>query len=80
MYTLITAAGIGFRSAKTKLYSMLKKENGEVNIIAIIVVLVIALALAMVFRSQIQQLFNKLWDSIFKNAGDVESAFSDTSR
>lgn len=39
-------------------------EDGEVNIIAMIVLLAIAIALAIVFRSSIKKLFDTIWTNI----------------
>lgn len=39
-------------------------EDGEVNIIAMIVILAIAIALAIVFRSSLKSLFDQIWGNI----------------
>jgi len=48
-------------------------EDGEVNIIAMIVLLAIAIALAIVFRSSIKKLFDTIWTNI---STDTNSALS----
>lgn len=54
--------------AKEKVNEFMTKENGEVNIIAIIVILAIALALAFVFRTKITDLFNSIWGEVATNS------------
>ncbi len=54
--------------AKEKVNEFMTKENGEVNIIAIIVILAIALALAFVFRERITGLFNNIWGQVNQNS------------
>lgn len=51
----------------------LTDENGETNIIAIIIILAIVILLAILFRSQIFSLFNRIWGSL---TGNVDSAIS----
>ena len=53
---------------KNRVASFFKDEKGEVNIIAIIVILAIALALAVIFRNQIVDLFDQIWDGIWGDA------------
>lgn len=55
--------------AKTK--ETLKDEQGDTNIIAIIIILAIVIALAIVFRNQIMALFNKIWNSLFDNVSNA---------
>lgn len=43
-------------------------ENGDTNLISIVIVLVIVLGLAVVFRKNIAELVNKMWESIFSDA------------
>lgn len=49
---------------KEKMSEFLHDENGEVNIIAIIIILAIAIALAIIFRNQIKDLFDSIWGAI----------------
>lgn len=58
-------------NAKCKAIKALKKENGEANIIAIILVLAIVIALAIIFRRQIMDLFSKIWNSLFNDVDEV---------
>ncbi len=57
--------------AKDSVLKLLKKENGEANIIAIILVLAIVIALAIMFRGTIMNLFNRIWGSINSNVAQV---------
>lgn len=57
--------------AKKKAVKFMKDESGEANIIAIILVLAIVIALAIIFRTQISALFNKIWNSLFANVDNV---------
>lgn len=56
---------------KKNVTELLKNESGEANIIAIILILAIVIALAIIFRSQLTALFNKIWDSLFKNVDNA---------
>lgn len=50
---------------KAKIMELCKKENGETNIIAIILILAIVIALAIIFRNSLQSLFQKIWNAVF---------------
>lgn len=54
--------------AQLKVESFFKKEDGEVNIIAIVVLIGIAILLALIFRGRISALINSLFDTIDQNA------------
>lgn len=54
-----------------KLNELLKNEDGEASIIAIILVLAIVIALAIIFRNQLTALFNKIWSSLFQNVDSL---------
>ena len=45
--------------------AFIKNEQGDTNIIAIILILAIVIALAIVFRSQLSALFNRIWSGLF---------------
>lgn len=51
-------------SAKQKAVDLFKKENGETNIIAIVLLIVIVIALTVIFRQQITSLINSIWAKI----------------
>jgi hypothetical protein len=67
------AAQFAAMQAERKLQQMLRKENGEANIIAIIIILVIVIALAIAFRKQIAGLFNSIWEAINGKKDDITS-------
>lgn len=52
--------------------AFIKNEQGDTNIIAIILILAIVIALAIVFRSQLNALFNRIWSGLF---GQVDANF-----
>lgn len=54
--------------AQLKIESFFKKEDGEVNIIAIVVLIGIAILLALIFKDRISALINSLFDTIDQNA------------
>lgn len=56
---------------KAKAINLVKNEDGETNIIAIILILAIVIALAIIFKSQLSSLFNKIWSSLFDNVDSV---------
>lgn len=56
---------------KAKAIDLVKNEDGETNIIAIILILAIVIALAIIFKSQLSSLFNKIWSSLFDNVDSV---------
>lgn len=57
-----------YMMAQMKVEDFFKKEDGEVNIIAIVVLIGIALLLALVFKDRITSLINSLFDTIDTNA------------
>lgn len=57
--------------AVSKMAKLWKNEKGEANIIAIILILAIVIALAIIFRNQLGNLFNKIWNSLFSNVDNV---------
>lgn len=71
MQTFVNNLLVKAMLAKAKVESYLKNENGETNIIAIILILAIVIALAIVFRKQLTALFDKIWNSLFANVDNV---------
>lgn len=61
-------------AAKMKAESFFKSEKGEANIIAVILVLAIVIALVVIFRSNIETMVNKIWNSI---SGNLDGAVKD---
>jgi predicted exporter len=58
-------------AAKTKTRAVFSKENGEVNIVAIVVLIGIAVLLAIVFRGYIENLLNTLFGQINNSAANA---------
>lgn len=58
-------------AAKNKVCEMMVKENGEANIVAIILVIAIVVALAIIFRTKITALFNTIWNAIVGKTDSV---------
>lgn len=54
--------------AESKIREFFSKENGEVNIVAIVVLIGIAVLLAIVFRESIEKLIKTLFGAIENNA------------
>lgn len=57
-----------FFMAKYKLHAFLTDENGDVNIVSMVVLIGIAVLLAIVFRDAIKQLITNLLATISGNA------------
>lgn len=51
----------------------LKNEEGDTNVISIIIILVIVIGLAAVFKDKIAELLEKLWNAVNKKADDVQN-------
>lgn len=58
-------------NAKNKAMDLFKKENGETNIIAIVLLIVIVIALAVIFRDSITALVQRLLNKVTTNAEGV---------
>lgn len=59
--------------AQLKAENFFKKENGEVNIIAIVILIGIAIMLALIFKDRISTLIGSLFDTIDTNAQSAVS-------
>lgn len=55
--------------AKMKLNEFCKKENGDVNVVSIVILIGIAVVLAILFKGAIANLLNSLFKTIENNAG-----------
>ena len=64
-----------FLAAKMKVHSFMTIENGEVNIIAMVILIAIAVLLAVLFRKQIGKIISDLFKAINDNVGAVTEAF-----
>lgn len=61
---------------KSKVERFFKKEDGEVNIIAIVILIGIAILLALIFKDRIAALINSLFDTIDQNAQNAMNALN----
>ena len=61
---------VGF-AVENKIRDFVRKENGDVNIVSIVVLIGIAVALALIFRKAIGNLINNLFNTINKNANNA---------
>lgn len=57
--------------ARAKLHNFLSKENGEVNVVAIVVLIGVAVLLAILFRDAISTLLEGLLETISGQANDA---------
>lgn len=62
--------------AKMSTREFFADETGEVNIIAIVILIGIAVALAILFRDQLNKLFNVLWSNITGKTGNLNNAMT----
>ena len=58
-------------NAKNKAINLFKKENGDTNIIAIVLLIVIVIALAVIIRDSISSLVRRLLNKVTTNADAV---------
>lgn len=71
MKEMMTKLYVTCLMATTDFKKFLKNEQGDTNIIAIILILAIVIALAIVFRTQLNALFNNIWSRIFERADNI---------
>ncbi|MDR1328138.1 MAG: flagellin-like protein [Oscillospiraceae bacterium] len=57
--------------AKARLREFFTKEDGEVNIVAIVVLIGIAIVLAIIFRNNISNLLNRLFNQVNSTADNA---------
>ena len=58
--------------ASEKIKEFMTDEEGDTNVISIIVVLVIVLGLAIVFKDKVKALVEDLWTSVTENATNAK--------
>ncbi len=58
-------------AAQCKVRDFVRKENGDVNIVSIVVLIGIAVLLAIIFRKAISNLINSLFNTIGNNANNA---------
>lgn len=68
MTALMTYLTCAMQFVGAKVNGFIRKEDGEVNIVAIIVLIGIAILLALIFKDRIAQLINSMFDTIDSNA------------
>ncbi|MCQ2455537.1 MAG: flagellin-like protein [Clostridia bacterium] len=68
---LNTMATYAVISMRCKVREFMKKENGDVNIVSIVVLIGIAVLLAILFRKQVGNLINNLFNTIGNNANSA---------
>ena len=61
-------------NVKEAAHDFFTTEDGDTNLISIIIVLAIVIALAIVFRQNIAELVGKLWDKVFTDAATATGA------
>lgn len=61
---------------KDKVDNAFRKEDGAVDIIAIVILIAIAVALAIIFREQLKKLFDQLWGTISGNASGAVGKYT----
>lgn len=59
----------GFFRMKDRVNNFLQEESGETNIIAIILIIIVVIALVAIFRQQLVQIVNGLFDQIKNSLG-----------
>lgn len=57
--------------AQCRVRDFVRKENGDVNIVSIVVLIGIAVLLAIIFRKAISNLINNLFNTIGKSANNA---------
>lgn len=58
-------------TAQCKAIEFVKKENGDVNVVSIVVLIGIAVLLAVIFKKQAGKLINNLFKTIGNNANNA---------
>lgn len=68
---MMTMMNVWMLQAKMKMRQFFTKENGDVNVVSIVVLIGIALVLAVFFRNQIEQIIRNLFAGITKNVSSA---------
>lgn len=61
---------LGYFKAKCKVMSFFEDETGDTNIIAIILLIIVVIAMAVIFRNQIANVINSLFNRVNNDIGD----------
>lgn len=56
------------QQAKEKVKGFIRNEQGDTNIIAIVLILVVVIALAVIFKDNIKKLVDNIWAKVFKDS------------
>lgn len=59
----------GFFRMKNRMDKFLQEESGEANIIAIILIIIVVIALVAIFRTQLTEIINGLFQQIKDSLG-----------
>ena len=69
--TIETAMWLGLMKAKAKMTEVFTNEDGAVDIIAVVVLIAIAIVIALVFKDEIAELVETLFDNMDSNVSEV---------
>lgn len=58
-------------TAQCKAIEFVRKENGDVNVVSIVVLIGIAVLLAIIFRKQVTKLINNMFKTISNNTNNA---------
>ncbi len=61
---------LGYFKAKCKVMSFFEDETGDTNIIAIILLIIVVIAMAVIFRNQIANVINSLFNRVNNDIGN----------
>ncbi len=61
---------LGYFKAKCKVMSFFEDETGDTNIIAIILLIIVVIAMAVIFRNQIANVINSLFNRVTNDIGN----------
>lgn len=68
---MMNALNMFLQTAKMKIQEFCRKEDGDVNIVSIVVLIGIAVLLAIIFKDAITELINGMLETITENAQDA---------
>ena len=68
---LLIKGMIAKEAMKESVRDFFKKESGEVNVVAIIVLIAVAISIALIFKDQLTGLVNTLFEGLTKKGKDA---------
>lgn len=71
MKNILKALSLQMPMLKARLNSAVRDEKGAVDLITIIVLIAVVMILVVVFKDQITNLINNLFDTIFQKADEA---------